>query len=96
MTDGDVSHSSDIRLLSWRTGVGLDLFSRWFSFLLYLLVLRLDFYFLTSRASSPEWVKPTAEGGGLFLLFFAFMLLCLLAFYDFRLLVFVACMYLST
>jgi hypothetical protein len=26
----------------------------------------LDSYFLTSGASSPEWVKPTAEGGGLF------------------------------
>jgi hypothetical protein len=22
-------------------------------------------YFLTSGASSPEWVKPTAEGGGI-------------------------------
>jgi hypothetical protein len=41
MTDGDVSHSSEIKLLSWGTGVGLDLFSRWFSFLLCLLVLRL-------------------------------------------------------
>jgi hypothetical protein len=41
MTDDDVSHSSDIRLLSWRTGVSLDLFSRWFSVLLYLLVLHL-------------------------------------------------------
>jgi hypothetical protein len=27
-------------------------------------------YFLTSGASSPELVKPTAEGGGLFLLVF--------------------------
>jgi hypothetical protein len=40
MTDGDVSHSSEVKLLSWRTGVDLDLFSRWFSFL-FLLVLRL-------------------------------------------------------
>jgi hypothetical protein len=40
-TDGDVSHSCEIRLLSWRTGVGLDVFSLWISFLLCLLVLRL-------------------------------------------------------
>jgi hypothetical protein len=33
MTDGDVSHSSEIKLLTCGTGVGLDLFSLWFSFL---------------------------------------------------------------
>jgi hypothetical protein len=35
----------------------------------YLLV---DVYFLTSGASSPEWVKPTAEGGGIGFLFICF------------------------
>jgi hypothetical protein len=29
-------------------------------------------YFLTSGASSPEWVKPTAEGGGIGFLFVCF------------------------
>jgi hypothetical protein len=28
-----------------------------------------DIYFLTSGASSLEWVKPTAEGGGICFLF---------------------------
>jgi hypothetical protein len=32
----------------------------------------LDVYFLTSGASSSEWVKPTAEGGG----FVCFDFLC--------------------
>jgi hypothetical protein len=31
-----------------------------------------DVYFLTSGASSPEWVEPTAEGGG----FVCFDFLC--------------------
>jgi hypothetical protein len=63
MPDGDASRSFEIKLLTCRIGVGLVLFTRWFSFLLCSLVLHLDCYFLTSGASSPEWVKPTAEGG---------------------------------
>jgi hypothetical protein len=39
-------------------------------FALRLVLFRL--FFFTSGASSSEWVKPTAEGGGLFLLFLAF------------------------
>jgi hypothetical protein len=37
-----------------------------YSFYVYLFFVcsDLDVYFLTSGASSPEWVKPTAEGGG--------------------------------
>jgi hypothetical protein len=70
-----LSHSSEIKFLSWRTDVDLVLFFLWFSFLSCSLVLRLfdsDCYFLTSGASSPEWVKPTAEGGGLFVAFLCF------------------------
>jgi hypothetical protein len=96
MTDGDVSHSSEIRLLSWRTGVDLDFFSCWFSFLLCLFVLRLALFrllFPYQWGSSPEWVKPTAEGEALFLLFFA---LTLLAFYDVKLLVLLGACILST
>jgi hypothetical protein len=72
----NVSHSSETRLLNWRTGAGLDLFIRWFSFLyVYLFCdwFYLDCYFLTSGAPFPGWVKPTDEEGGLFLLFFAFI-----------------------
>jgi hypothetical protein len=57
MTDGDVSHSSEIRLLGWRTGVGLDLFSRWFSFLLCLLILR----FVLFRLLFPYQWGPSPE-----------------------------------
>jgi hypothetical protein len=81
MTNGDASHSSEIKLLTRRTGVGLDLLSRWFSFLSCSLVLGLfglDCYFLTSGASFPEWAKPTAEGGGLFVAFLCFCV-CLLS-----------------
>jgi hypothetical protein len=41
MTDGDASHSFEIEFLTRRTGVGLVLFSLWFSFLECSLVLRL-------------------------------------------------------
>jgi hypothetical protein len=41
MTDGDASHSSERRLDTFTKGVGLDLFSLWFSFLLCSLILRL-------------------------------------------------------
>jgi hypothetical protein len=94
MTDGDVSHSSEIRLLGWRTDVGLDLCSHWISFVLCLLVQRLVLFrllFPYQWASSPELVKspPLREED-----YFCFsLLLCLLAFYDVKLVVFVACMY---
>jgi hypothetical protein len=39
MTDGDVSHSSEMRLDTCTKGVGLDLFSLGFAFLLCSLVL---------------------------------------------------------
>jgi hypothetical protein len=35
-------------------------------------------FFLTSGASSPEWVKPTAEGGGLLVINFLSYLRCFL------------------
>jgi hypothetical protein len=73
MTDGDVSHSSEMRLDTSTKCVGLDLFSLGFAFLLCSLVL----YLLSFRCLfphqwglSPEWVKPTVERGGLFLLVF--------------------------
>jgi hypothetical protein len=48
-----------------------------FCFYFFYIYFQSDVYFLTSGASSPEWVKPTAEGGGLsllvvFLLYFLF------------------------
>jgi hypothetical protein len=76
MTDGDGSHSSEMRLDTCTKGVGLDLFSLGFAFLFvfffffFCVCFHSDVYFPTSGASSPEWVKPTAEGGGLFLLVF--------------------------
>jgi hypothetical protein len=36
----------------------------------------LSLFFLTSGASSPEWVKPTAEGGGLLVIYFLSYLRC--------------------
>jgi hypothetical protein len=44
----------------------------------------------TSGALSPEWVKPTAEGGGFFLLVFVFICSC---FQDVELVVDFANMY---
>jgi hypothetical protein len=78
MTDSDMSHSSEKRLDTYTKGVGLDFFIfifififlklHFFCFHFFYICFVLDIYFLTSGASSPEWVKPTAEGGGLFLL----------------------------
>jgi hypothetical protein len=45
-----------------------------------------DVYFLTSGASSPEWVEPTAEGGGLFLLVFLLLYFFFFFFQDAKLL----------
>jgi hypothetical protein len=80
MMDGDVSHSSDLKVLTLGVEVVAEAvctvvfpilllhcyvykpsvyFSFSFSFFFF------SFSFLTSGASSPEWVKPTAEGGGL-------------------------------
>jgi hypothetical protein len=53
--------------------------------LLYLQALCLLF-FLTSGASSPEWVKPTAEGGGLLVIYCLSYLRC---FCDFTFLLYV-------
>jgi hypothetical protein len=80
MTDGDVSHSYEKRLGTYTKGAGLDLSSLRGVFLRFYFVyvyFQSDVYFLTSGALSPEWVKPTAEGGGLsllvvFLLYFLF------------------------
>jgi hypothetical protein len=74
MMDGDVSHLSELNCLPlgqmWAVGwfAFLFLFLCPFPFLfISLLCLQafLSLIFLTSGASSPEWVKPTAEGGGL-------------------------------
>jgi hypothetical protein len=73
MTDGDVSHSSEKRLDTYTKGVGLDLFSLRVAFLcfhFFCACFHSDVYFLTSGASPPGWVKPTAEGGGVLLLVF--------------------------
>jgi hypothetical protein len=76
--DGDVSHSSELKVLTLGVEVVAEavctivfLFhllhcyvykpSVYFSFFFFFFFS----FFLTSGASSPEWVKPTAEGGGL-------------------------------
>jgi hypothetical protein len=85
--DGDVSHSSEIKLLTFRRDVRLFLcFSFFFvvlssychvhSMLYSVFVLSRLFFSFTSGASSPEWVKPAAEGGGL--LRICFLFICLL------------------
>jgi hypothetical protein len=70
MMDGDVSHSSEFKLLTR----GVEVIAKvvctivFLFLLLHCYVYKLCVYFsffLTSGASSPEWVKPTAEGGGL-------------------------------
>jgi hypothetical protein len=72
MTDGDGSHSSERRLDTRMKCLSLNLFSLGFYFSVYFFVFYVHLlcvcfylvvYFLTSGASSPEWVKPTAEGG---------------------------------
>jgi hypothetical protein len=89
MMDGDVSHSSDLKVLTLGVEVATEAacaivflirllhcyvykrsvdFS--FSFLFFF------FSFLTSGASSPEWLKPTAEGGGLLGIFVSSYLRC--------------------
>jgi 4-amino-4-deoxy-L-arabinose transferase-like glycosyltransferase len=84
MTDGDVSHSSEKRLDTYTERVGLDLYPLRAAFLLFSLSVCL----LSVRCLFPyqwglilQWVEPTAEGGGLFLL--VFWLLYFLSFFPF-------------
>jgi hypothetical protein len=70
MMDGDVSHSSEFKLLTLGVEVVAEVVCTivFLFLLLHCYVYKLCVYFsffLTSGASSPEWVKPTAEGGGL-------------------------------
>jgi hypothetical protein len=80
MTGGDVSHSSG-RSFGYlyerhRPGFVFSLIYFFFFFLSYVHLLcvcfYLDVYLLIGGASSPEWVKPTAEGGGIGFLFICF------------------------
>jgi hypothetical protein len=73
MMDGDVSHSSELKLLT----LGVEVVAEVVCTVVFLFLLLHCYvykpcvyfpffcFFLTSGASSPEWVKPTAEGGGL-------------------------------
>jgi hypothetical protein len=83
--DGDVSHSSEIKLLTFRRDVRLLLCFP-FSFVALPSYCHVHFYvvfcfFVLSRlffsftrgASSPEWVKPAAEGEGICFLFICFL-----------------------
>jgi hypothetical protein len=73
--DDDVRHSSEFKLFTLGTDVvwavvciSISLpFLFFFAFYFSLLCLQATclLFFLTSGASSPEWVKPTARGGGL-------------------------------
>jgi hypothetical protein len=68
--DGDVSHSSEFKLLTLGVEVVAEVACTivFLFLLLHYYVYKICVYFsffLTSGASSPEWVKPTAEGGGL-------------------------------
>jgi hypothetical protein len=82
--DGDVSHSSDIKLPTFRRDVRLFLYfsfsfvvlSSYCSILYSIFVLSRLFFSFTRGASSPEWVKPAAEGGGLSRICYLFI--CLL------------------
>jgi hypothetical protein len=77
MMDGDVSHSSELKLLTLGVKMVAEVVCTivFLSLLLHCYVYKpcvyfpffffFFFFFLTSGASSPEWVKPTAEGGGL-------------------------------
>jgi hypothetical protein len=76
MMDGDVSHSSELKVLTLGVEAVADaVCTIVFLFLLlhsyvykpsvYFPFFFFFFFFLTSGASSPEWIKPTAEGGGL-------------------------------
>jgi hypothetical protein len=84
--DGDVSHSSEIKLPTF-TSMSAFLFAFLFPSLFFHLtvmftsmfcsvfVLSRLFFSFTSGASSPEWVKPAAEGGGLSRICFLFICL---------------------
>jgi hypothetical protein len=81
MMDGALSHSSEIKLLTFRRTVrfflcfsfpSLSFHLTVISTMLYLFVLSRLFFLFTSGASSPEWVKPAAEGGGLLGICFLF------------------------
>jgi hypothetical protein len=72
MTDSDTSHLFEIKLLTCRTGIGLDLFTLFFNVHLLCIWFYSDCYFLTSGTPSVEWVKPTTEIGGLFFAFLCF------------------------
>jgi hypothetical protein len=82
MMDGDVSHSSEFKLLTLGVEVVAEVVCTIvFLFLLlhcyvYKLCVYFSFFFLTSGASSPEWVKPTAEGGGLLVIYVLSYLRC--------------------
>jgi hypothetical protein len=85
MMDGDVSHSCEFKLFTLGADVGgrvvcisisLPLL---FSFSFYFTVMFTSFVFivfLNQWGPSPEWVKPTAEGGGLLVIYFLSDLRC--------------------
>jgi hypothetical protein len=80
MMDGDVSHSSEFKLFTLGVEVGAEVvcisisfpllfFSSFYFTVMFTSYAFIFIFFLTSGASSPEWVKPTAEGGGLLVIY---------------------------
>jgi hypothetical protein len=102
MMDGDVSHSSKFKLFTLGADVGGGVVCIPISFLcpfpfLFISLLCLQIFpfivFLNQWGLIPEWVKPTAEGGGLLLIYFLSYLRC---FCDFTVLLYVRFLFLST